>query len=277
MVELLDAGGCGEVNNRIARDGAGQGDRDWAHDIEIGGSGSIEIPSITRVIMAFTIQADDMNDAPDATFKLRWRNVSDAGSFTDLAATGEIKWATDTDLIDDNAVVAGEDSGANIFDCIGKGWNRRDGLEKEGANGFTRSINQDRYEDFHWALDLSDADAVNNDEYEFQITESDNTVIATGNTTLMVIIAGKIDGITKDDTRSAPVDLVTVSAIESDGAGSDPKPIGEIKAQVVSDVTTGVYSLTTSIASGRKYFLHFFKEDTDDLSDGSIEVTAVDA
>ncbi len=274
MVELLDAGGCGEPNNRFALDGAGQGDRNWTHALEISGSASQEIPSDLRVIIAFTVQADDMNDATDATFKLRWRNVSDAGSFADLASTGEIKWATDTDLIDDNAVVSAEDSGANVFDCIAKAWARRDGLEKEGANGFTRTVAQDAYEDFHWALDLSDADDANNDEYEFALTETDNTVIATGSTTLMAVIAGKIDGITKNDSRSGVVDLVTVSAYESDEAGSNPKPIGDLKAQVVSTVTTGAFSLT-GLVSGRKYFLHFYKDDTNDLSDGSIEVTAV--
>jgi len=274
MVELIDAGGCGEPNNRIARDGAGQGARDWANELA---DADVEVPSVTRVIVSFTIQADDMNDADNATFKLRWRNVSDAGSFADLAATGEIKWATDTDLIDGNAVVAGEDSGANVFDCIAKAWPRRDGLEKEGANGFTRSIDQDFYEDFQWAVDLTDADDINADQYEFALTQSDDTIIATGVTKLTVVVAGKIDGITKDDTRSGVVDLVTVTAMESDEAGSDPKPVGQIITQVVSDVTTGIYSLTNMIVSGRKYFLHFYKDDTDDLSDGSIEVTAVDA
>jgi hypothetical protein len=273
MVELIAAGGCGEPNNRIALDGAGQGDRDWTSELE---DVNVDVPSASRIIVAFTIQADDMNDADNATFKLRWRNVSDAGSFADLAATGEIKWATDTDLIDGNAVVAGEDSGANVFDCIAKAWSRRDGLEKESAYGFTRTINQDAYEDFNWAVDLTDSDDINNDQYEFAITQSDNTVIATGVTKVTSVVAGKIDGITKDDTRSNPVDLVTVTAIESDGAGSDPKPVGPVIAQVVSDVTTGIYSLTSMIVSGRKYFLHFYKDDTDDLSDGSIEVTAVD-
>jgi hypothetical protein len=275
MTELIDVGGCGEDNNRIAQDGAGQGDRDWLHELEIGGSGTLEIPSTVTIIISFTIQADDMNDSVDSTFKLRWRNVSDAGSFADLASTGEIKWATVSDLIDGNAVVAGEDSGANVFDCIAKAWSRRDGLEKEGANGFTRSIAQDAYEDFQWAVALDSADFANNDDYELALTQSDNTVIATGTTTVTVVTAGKIDGITKNDTRSAPIDLVTVSCFESDQAGSDPKPIGEMISQVVSDVTTGVYSLT-GLVSGRKYFLHFYKDDTDDLSDGSIEVTAVD-
>jgi hypothetical protein len=273
MVELIAAGGCGD-GNRIARDGAGQGDRDWVDTILVD---NVEVAQANLIIIAFGIQADDMNDADDATFKLQWRNVSDAGSFADLAATGEIKWSSSTDLIDDNAVVAGEDSGIAAVDCIAKAFARRDGLEKEGANGFTRSIAQDASEDFHWAIDLADADAANADQYEFQLTQSDGTVIVVGLTKLTVVVAGKIDGITKDDTRSAPIDLVTVTAIESDGAGSDPKPIGSVITQVVSDVTTGVYSLTNLIVSGRKYFLHFYKDDTDDLSDGSIEVTAVDA
>ena len=51
----------------------------------------------------------------------------------------------------------------------------------------------------------------------------------------------------------------------------DPKPVG---GQVVSTVTAGAYSLT-GLAAGENYFLHFYKDDTDDLSDGSPVVTAV--
>jgi hypothetical protein len=51
---------------------------------------------------------------------------------------------------------------------------------------------------------------------------------------------------------------------------------GGVRAQVVSHATTGVYSLV-GLVSGTKYFLHFYKDDTADLSGGSLEITAVAA
>jgi len=85
---------------------------------------------------------------------------------------------------------------------------------------------------------------------------------------------GKIDGTTKNANRSAAVVSVTVSAYPSDGAGSNPKPLGLIVAQTVSSGADGTYSLT-GLTTGAKYFLHFYKDDTNDVSDGSPEVTAV--
>lgn len=271
MTELLAAGGCYN-SMRYARDGAGAGERDWAAVYNTVAS----IGHMRRLILAVCIDADDMNDATDATFKIQWENNSDnPGTWNDLAATGEIKWASDTDLVDAATVTSAEDSGGNVVDCSTKGWSRRDGLEKEGANGFTRTIAQDAYEEFHWAIDLSGADYANEDQYGFRLTQSDDTVIGTMSALLTVVTSGKIDGTTKNKDRTSAVGGVTVTAYASDEAGTDPKPIGRLVSQVVSHATTGVYSLM-GLISGTKYFLHFYKDDTDDVSDGSPEVTAVD-
>lgn len=270
MTELLAAGGCGN-DNRIARDGAGAGARDWIDDV---GAANVTMNQQELAIIAFCIDADDMNDATDATFKLQWRNVSDAGSFADLAATGEIKWSSSTDLVDGNAVVVAEDSGANSINCAGKGWTHRDGLEKEGANGFTRTIVQDRFEDFHWAVALDSADHGNGDQYEFRLTQSDATVIKLGTTKLTVVTAGKISGTTKNKNRSSAVVSVRVTVYLSD-EGTPPKPVGPPVAQLVSSGSDGTYSAEEQIVSGGKYFCHFYKDDTDDLSDGSLEITGV--
>lgn len=271
-VELMAAGGCYN-GMRYASDGAGQGARDWlaAYDTVA------TIGHTIRLILAVCIDADDMNTATDATFKIQWENYSDnPGVWNDLAATGEIKWASDTDLINNNAVVPGEDCGANVEDCTGKGWSHRDGLEKEGENGFTRTIDQDAFEDFHWAIDVSGADYVNEDEYNFRLTQADNTVIGTMVARLTVVTGGKIIGTTKNKDRTAAVGGVTVTAWESDEAGSDPKPKSQsFRAQVVSHVTLGTFTLL-ALFSGKKYFLHFYKDAANDLSDGSPEVTAVD-
>lgn len=274
MPELLAIGGCYNAM-RYARDGAGQGDRDWAaaHNV------AATLTEAMRLILAVNVDGDDMDDATDATFKIQWENYSDdPGTWNDLAATGEIKWAIDTDLINGNAVVEAEDSGGNVVDCSGRGWSHGDGREQEGVNGITFTVVDDVTVDFHWAIDLSGADAANEDEYNFRLCQSDDTVIGTMVARLTVVKAGKIDGVTQNIDRTAAVGGATVTAYESDEAGSDPKPISDgFKAQVVSHATTGVYSLTGNIVSGKKYFLHFYKDDAPDLSDGSIEITAEDS
>jgi len=270
LVELLAAGGCYN-SNRWAKSGAGVGARNWKAAV----NADAEMTDISQAILACCIDADDMNNATSATFKIQWRNVTDAGSFADLAATGEIKWSTTSDLVDGATVTSAEDSGGNL-NCTGKGWSRRDGIEVEGKNGITHTVNQDAYEDLQWAIDLTSADGTNGDQYEFRLCESGGTVIGTCVGKLTVVKAGKIDGVTKNADRSAVVGGVTVSAFRSDEAGTNPKPINILRAQVVSDASTGAYSLPDLI-SGAKYFLHFYKDDTNDLSDGSPEVTAVDA
>ncbi len=267
-LELLAAGGCGN-DNRIARDGAGVGAREWLAAV---GAANVQLHELDVAIVAFNIDADDMNDATDATFKLQWRNVSDAGSFADLAATGEMKWATVSDLVNDATVVEAEESGANSVDCTGKGWSRRDGLEKEGANGFTRTITQDAHEDFQWAVDLDSADHANGDQYEFRLTQSDATVIKLGTTKLTIVTAGKITDTTKNATRAANELSVNVSVFDSDGA-SPPKPTGELITQLVSSGSDGSYSAEGNVLSGQKYFVLF---GTATKSDASLEVTAVD-
>ena len=147
MTELVPAGGCYN-SMRYAVNGAGAGARNWvaAHNT------AATMTDAQLLILAVCIDADDMNDATSATFKIQWANNTDSPTtWNDLASTGEIKWSSSTDLVDGNAVVAAEDSGGNVVNCTNKGWARRDGLEKEGANGFTRTITQDRYEEFHWA------------------------------------------------------------------------------------------------------------------------------
>jgi len=271
MGELLAAGGCYN-SMRYARNGAGAGARDYvvAHNT------AATMIHTDRLILAVCIDADDMNDATDATFKIQWENNTDSpGTWNDLAATGEIKWATDTDLVDGNAVVVAEDSGGNVVNCTAKGWSHRDGLEKESANGFTRTINQDAFEEFHWAVDLSGADHANEDQYGFRLTESGGTVIGTMSGLLKVVTAGKIIGTTKNKDRTAALVSVQVTAYLSDEA-SPPKPTGAHVAQLVSSGSDGTYTLKGQLIGGKKYFLLFFKDATPDVSDGSIEVTAAD-
>ena len=238
----------------------------------------VDFTTDQRVIICCSCDGDDMNVASGCDWILRWRNKTDAGSFATLASTGEIKWATDSNLTNDQALVAAEagDNPSSV-DCTGKGWSVLEGWEVEGASGVTNKAgNDDTLIEVHWAIDISGATA--GDEYEFQFWDDDNAEFTGGSTmatTIRPVIPGKIDGTTKNADRSAAVGGVTVSAFASDNAGSNPKPTGELASQVVSNATTGVFSVT-GLVSGLDYFLHFYKDDTADLSDGSPVVTAVD-
>lgn len=269
-VELLSAGGCYN-SGRFALDGAGANVRNWRGAIDT----DQVFTNTETLIVAVSMDADDMNEATDATFKLRWRNVTDAGSMADLASSGEIKWSTSSDLVDDQGLIEAEFSGGNSVDCVGKEWTTfaANAQEVEGANGKTITVPDDEIFEIQWAIDLSSADFANGDQYEFAITESGGGAIGTLAGKLTVVEAGKIDGTTKNDDRTSAVVSVQVTCWLSDEA-SPPKPTGDIIVQLISSGSDGTYSLT-GLVKDNKYFLHFFKDDTADLSDGSIEVTAV--
>ena len=271
MTELIAAGGCYN-GMRYARDGAGAGARDWAAALDT----AVSLHHQEVLILAVSCDGDDMNNATSATFKIQWENFTDnPATWNDLAATGELKWSSSSDLVDGATVTAAEDSGGDSVNCLTKATTHEDGVEKEGANGFTKTVTQDKFIDFQWAIDLSGADHVNEDVYGFRLTDSSASVIGTSTTRLTVVTAGKIDGTTKDDDRTSAEVSVTVTAFSSDG-GSPAKPTGEVQAQVTSDGADGTFSLQEKIVSGQDYFLHFYIDAASDKSDGSILVTAVD-
>jgi len=268
MADWVSNGGC--INGiRYARDGAGAGSRDWVEDADT----AAEFTTAEILIVAIAFDSDDMN-AIDGDFSLDWRNDTDGGSYAALAASGEIKWSSaSNDLVNDNAVVEAEQNGTE--NCSGMGVTNTNGVEREGANSVTMSsIGSKLVFDLQWAVDLSGCDP--GDEYQFRVSENGSDSYKEFAALLTVVKAGKIDGITKNKDRSAAVGGMTVSAVISDGAGSDPKPTGPVVSQVVSHVSTGVYSLL-GLRSGDDYFLHGYKDDADDVSDGSGPVTAVDA
>jgi len=271
MAELLDSGGCYN-SMRFAVDGAGVNARNWRGAINT----NQEFVTTEILILGVSFSGDDMNAAAGATFKIQWANNTDSPTtWNDLAATGEIKWATTSDLVNGASLnTAAWADPTNIVDCIGKSWSVKgaDSQEREGGNGITADAQDDELLELHWAIALDSADS--GDVYQFRVTESGGTVIGTGTGLLTVVQAGKIDGTTKDSSRGSAVGGVTVSAYLSDNAGTDPKPVGSLVAQTVSNASTGAYSLT-GLAAGENYFLHFYKDDTDDLSDGSPVVTAV--
>jgi hypothetical protein len=273
MGALEAAGGC--YNGGMVGLAPTASTRDWRSTLNE--AVMVDFILSERVIICCSCDGDDMNIASGCDWILRWRNKTQAGSFATLASTGEIKWATDSNLVNNQALIAAEagDKPSSV-NCTGKSWSAYEGWEVEGASGVTNKAgNDDTLIEVHWAIDISGATV--NEEYEFQFWDDDNAPFTGGSTmatTIRPIIEGKITGVTKNADRSAVVDLVTVTVYESDEAGTNPKPTGAHVAQVVSTVTTGAYSIT-GLAKDKNYFLHFYKDDTADISDGSGEVTAV--
>lgn len=134
----------------------------------------------------------------DRRYKLRWRDVTDAGSFADVAASGEISYTAVTVLVD------GATLGSGSKLCTGipePDW--QDGLESEADNECpdspgTYSLADDYYSEFQWALDCDGSEYEH--EYEFELYEITNGVsIGTCLATLTIKpITYKLEGVTKD-------------------------------------------------------------------------------
>lgn len=96
------------------------------------------------------------------TLELRWRNVTDSGTFAGLSGSGELNWSAATDLVNANAVTSGEAG------CTpSSGTTYTNGVEREGANGVSTTLSQNEYTEHHWAIDASAA--LGNKQYEFEI------------------------------------------------------------------------------------------------------------
>jgi hypothetical protein len=232
-------------------------------------------PNNKTIIVAIAMDTDDMCSLSD-DMVIQWQDDTDVSGYSDLSGSGELTWSGVSDLSNGNAVVDAESMGEE--NCSSMGVSHEDGVEREGANLIaTSGAGSKKVIDFHWCVDLSGATAAHDYSFRFRTqTGGGGDLIATTTAVVEVVAAGKIDGITKNSDRSAALGSVTVSAYRSDDAGTDPAPTGPLISSVVSNVTTGVYSLT-GLVSGFDYFLHFYKDDTADLSDGSPPVTAVAA
>jgi hypothetical protein len=153
-----------------------------------------------------------------------------------------------------------------------------DGLEAEGTN-LIAAVGIGSKKDFnmHWAVDLRGAQAGHDYSFRFRTaTGGGGDLIATTTAVIGVVQAGKIDVVSRNKDSSSTVGSVTVTAVQSD-EGTPPKPmiVGGVRGQVVTN-GSGV-GVIEGLISGDKYFLHYFKDDTTDLADGTIEITAVAA
>ena len=126
-----------------------------------------------QFIVAF--QIDEEKGPWNAQYTLRWRNVTDAGSFAAIAATGEMAWGSATDLVNGTAITTKQCQGTG-----GAGSTWQNGEEVEGA-ATSDAINlaDEFYTEVHFAVDPSGAH--DGDQYEFQLwDETNGAAIGTG-------------------------------------------------------------------------------------------------
>lgn len=96
------------------------------------------------------------------TVQLRWRNVTDSGSFAALSGSGELTWSGATDLVNGNTVASGEEVCTPFSSTT-----RVDGVEREGANDVSTTLAQNEYCEHQFAIDASGG--LDGKQYEFEI------------------------------------------------------------------------------------------------------------
>ena len=108
-------------------------------------------------------------------YTLKWRNVTDSGSFAAVGSTGEISYAADTVLVDGQALPT-----ESKICSAQTNYTWQNGMENEGDNilpdSGTYSLADEKYTELQWALDCSGAH--DNDVYEFALY-TNSTLIGT--------------------------------------------------------------------------------------------------
>ena len=155
-------------------------------------------------------QDDNGKNTVAGTYKLQWRNVTDSGSFADLAATGELNYTVGgaTDLTNGTACAPGD------WKCSDQGATDVDGTEREDSNDTVAFDGSDGDETEHqWAIATDDA--VGGKQYAFQLVDTSNgdRVDAIGVTITMAAAADELTA--ADITGGTPVvDAPTLQEIE---------------------------------------------------------------
>jgi hypothetical protein len=265
------SGGC--INGIRFADEGGSPTRAW---IVAADTDADDQPNNKVIIIDVAVDSDDMC-AIDGDFYLEWQNKTDASGWNDLSSTGELRWGNVSDYANNDTLAIADFNGTENCSTMGVTATTEPNTEKESANLVQlTSIGSKDLINFCWAVDLNFATAAK--DYEFRISQNGggSGVFKTFTAVVKVVAAGKIDVVSRNKDSSATVGSVLVTAMLSDG-GTPPKPV--VGEKVVAQGTTngsGVLSLT-GLVSGFKYFLHYYKDDTADLADGTIEITAVAA
>ena len=134
-------------------------------------------------IVALAWEATAGKGTPNNTYQLQWRNLTDSGAWTTLAATGALNWTGATDLVNNNALTSGEAI------CTGSG-TFVDGIEREGANDYTVQLALATWTETQWSIDSSGA--IDGKEYEFRLWDSSNAVVVGTGLATITMTAGSV-------------------------------------------------------------------------------------
>lgn len=157
----------------------GNADRSWAAAQDISVTGWIKTSDFILADMLETT----VHNSPTATVRLEWRNLTDSGSWTILAATGQLKFGA-TNLVGGNPIIHTEEGITPTTPA-----NHEDGRENEGTNARSVTLARNYHEEDQHSV--SPADALDGKEYEFRIYDTtDAVVVGTLICTLTIVTTG---------------------------------------------------------------------------------------
>jgi hypothetical protein len=180
------AGSSYDYNNaRIGIDGAVS--ISWQ---AVCGTSVIDWDKSDKAIIAVFV-TDDSHNPPLEAFKLRWKNLTDGGSFADLTTSGELQRGASAGCIS-NGDPVGSSAGCQTADADEEVEN-----ESPLLSG-SLECNQNGYIETQWCVDFSSA--LDGKEYQFEIySNTESAAIGTLTPTITTISTGwtgKINGTT---------------------------------------------------------------------------------
>ncbi len=127
---------------------------------------------VKTAIVIFALGIDSSTHAGDTvTPELRWRNVTDSGSWTVLGASGEVKYASTSALTDDGNLATG-----NMGTAPGDTQVTGNGCEQENSGVASSSTTLAKNDGTELQCGISFADGDDGDEYEFALYESSSQI-----------------------------------------------------------------------------------------------------
>jgi len=106
-------------------------------------------------------------DPVAGTFKLRWRDVTDSGSFEDVGVSGEIKYTDTTNLVDGNTIASAIVGGG------GRTYDSSQSEQSEDGNTGSKDLGTGDYTEFRFGVTAEDGDSSH--QYEFELYDTQNT------------------------------------------------------------------------------------------------------
>lgn len=174
------------------------------------------------------------------TPELRWRNVTDAGSWTVLGATGEVKQATTTALTDDGNLATGNFGTSSSKTAVtGNGCEQ----ENSGVASSSTSLAQNEFTELQVGISFADGDP--GDEYEFAVYDggsAEGTSLAT-----VTLAAGAVQetiAVVATGTPALGVKVTYKNTIAVVAAGIPGLSVGLWFAETIAVVATAIPSIT---------------------------------